>query len=177
MSKLILSITLIVLAASVAQSCRKETTKADFDYLKFNGTWYTIQVIPNIFERGLKCMQTTDVADTKTKGHFKVQDKGLRESDNSVVTADSTLITPDEKNPGFLQNVAGPGGLIKVPFYILDTDYENYAFTYTCVGNLLSIGMFYSDKWNRWGYWVFLLCPSTNMMGSRVYNLYNIHSL
>ncbi len=142
---LILSAILIVVwqSADVAEAaCAKPTTVANFDYLKFNGTWYAIQHIPNIFEHGLRCQQTTDFADAKTKGHYKVQDAGIRETSNSIVKSDSTLETPSEAHPGLLENV-GPGGLIRLPFYIIDTDYENYAFTYTCASTplgLISVG-------------------------------------
>ncbi|XP_026333313.1 uncharacterized protein LOC113240270 [Hyposmocoma kahamanoa] len=98
----------------------------DFNLANFNGTWYEIQSYPKEFLPG-HCVrhESTQSGNTLILQSFAVADQFLEEISSEVTSTD---------NSGRLTiTVNKDGESTTMPFWILATDYNDYALAYSCV--------------------------------------------
>ncbi|XP_031220532.1 apolipoprotein D isoform X2 [Mastomys coucha] len=114
--------------------CPSPPVQENFDLIKYLGRWYEIETIPTTFENRI-CIQAN---------------YSLTENENVKVL--NTELSPDGtinqvKGEAKQRDVSEPAKLelqyfvLGSPYWILATDYENYALVYSCIG----LGIFHLD--------------------------------
>ncbi|XP_030623436.1 apolipoprotein D-like [Chanos chanos] len=144
---LFLCLVLIILGAAQAQSfhfgkCPKPPVQQDFQLSRYLGTWYEIEKLPAFFERG-KCQQATYTQQSDSA--IKVVNKEIL-NNGEVNSIEGTARVINASEPAILE-VSFFAGLPNVlqpdaPYWVLSTDYTNYALVYSCTEFL---GFFYVD--------------------------------
>ncbi|XP_050664604.1 uncharacterized protein LOC126965205 isoform X19 [Leptidea sinapis] len=115
---------------------------ANFNVNLFEGTWYEIESYPEGRERG-QCINYEYVV---------VNENNLQLSINNV-QGQALLATPGtavrtDSSGRLTLNLQTGAGVMQVPFWILSTDYSNYALAYGCV-NLAETRRVFSFKLSR----------------------------
>ncbi|GIX93310.1 lipocln_cytosolic_FA-bd_dom domain-containing protein [Caerostris darwini] len=113
-------------------SCHKPKVQHDFKLEKFAGTWYVIEASPTLTAMASTCPSL--IVDVKSPTTASVLNKhatrvGIWKSHTSELT------TPNKDEPAKLLQIPSRKKNIllrKNPLWVLDTDYETYAVTYTC---------------------------------------------
>ncbi|KAM5334600.1 apolipoprotein D [Glossophaga mutica] len=107
--------------------CPTPPVQENFDVNKYLGRWYEIEKTPVSFEKG-RCIQAN--YSLMENGNIKVVNQELR-SDGSVnqIEGEASLINLTE--PAKLE-VKYFWLMPSAPYWVLATDYENYALTYSC---------------------------------------------
>ncbi|CAK1583857.1 unnamed protein product [Parnassius mnemosyne] len=117
----------------------------NFNMNQFLGTWHEIQAYPKDQQTG-QCVNhqyTLATSDTLNLQSFNVLDKTLRIS-NSTVRRTST-----DSSGKLLITLREGANAIEIPFWILSTDYNNYALAYSCVNRGRDFRAIYSWKLSR----------------------------
>uniref|UniRef100_A0A8C2XK40 Apolipoprotein D n=1 Tax=Cyclopterus lumpus TaxID=8103 RepID=A0A8C2XK40_CYCLU len=115
-------------AAAHAQSfhpgrCPQPSVQEDFDVTKYMGTWYEIEKLPAVFERG-KCNQATY---SLLKNYMS---NGKRNTIQGVAKV------KDSSKPAIL-GVSFFKGVADGPYWVLSTDYRSYSLVYSCTDYFL----------------------------------------
>uniref|UniRef100_A0A8C2XDL3 Apolipoprotein D n=1 Tax=Cyclopterus lumpus TaxID=8103 RepID=A0A8C2XDL3_CYCLU len=128
-------------AAAHAQSfhpgrCPQPSVQEDFDVTKYMGTWYEIEKLPAVFERG-KCNQATyslrpdgTVKVLNFLVPFQVKSNGKRNTIQGVAKV------KDSSKPAIL-GVSFFKGVADGPYWVLSTDYRSYSLVYSCTDYFL----------------------------------------
>ncbi|NP_001288282.1 apolipoprotein D precursor [Mus musculus] len=107
--------------------CPSPPVQENFDVKKYLGRWYEIEKIPASFEKG-NCIQA----------NYSLMENGNIEVLNKELSPDGTM--NQVKGEAKQSNVSEPAKLEvqffplmpPAPYWILATDYENYALVYSC---------------------------------------------
>ncbi|XP_047994052.1 uncharacterized protein LOC125232437 [Leguminivora glycinivorella] len=100
-----------------------------FNLASFTGPWHEIEAYPKEQQTGT-CVNhvfTSAIANTLNLVSNQVVDRTLTSSSGSVI-----LVSSDGSGRLLLTMVTN-GQIIEIPYWVLDTDYENYALIYSCV--------------------------------------------
>uniref|UniRef100_A0A8C2XF44 Apolipoprotein D n=1 Tax=Cyclopterus lumpus TaxID=8103 RepID=A0A8C2XF44_CYCLU len=121
-------------AAAHAQSfhpgrCPQPSVQEDFDVTKYMGTWYEIEKLPAVFERG-KCNQAT--YSLRPDGTVKVLNAELL-SNGKRNTIQGVAKVKDSSKPAIL----GVSFFKDGPYWVLSTDYRSYSLVYSCTDYFL----------------------------------------
>ncbi|XP_022344558.1 apolipoprotein D-like [Crassostrea virginica] len=107
--------------------CPTVKTQDPFDINKYLGDWYEIYKFEASFEGQQRCIRAN--YQMKEDGHIRVQNTGIE--DGKSITAIGDGYAPDKNVPAKLEvrfSDKAPYG----KYWVLDTDYENYTFIYSC---------------------------------------------
>uniref|UniRef100_A0A9L0SIX2 Apolipoprotein D n=1 Tax=Equus caballus TaxID=9796 RepID=A0A9L0SIX2_HORSE len=107
--------------------CPTPPVQENFDVTKYLGRWYEIEKIPVSFEKG-SCIQAN--YSLKENGNVKVINKELR-SDGTVNQIEGEATQSNLTEPAKL-GVKFFWLMPSAPYWVLATDYENYALVYSC---------------------------------------------
>ncbi|MDA3886185.1 MAG: lipocalin family protein [Candidatus Delongbacteria bacterium] len=99
MKKYICMFLSFILASCSSTKFLKTVEKVDID--KYSGTWYEIARFEHTFEKGLKCVTANYTA--REDGKIKVLNRGVKETDLEVKTAEGKAWVPDANFPGRLK--------------------------------------------------------------------------
>ncbi|CAG2163369.1 unnamed protein product [Oppiella nova] len=133
--KIILSVLALLLCVSdfmrVSAVCPNIQTVQNFEPERFMGKWYEIQKYPNVWEAGQKCITTN--YELNPNGTVNVLNSGVYKLINYPINIRG-LATPNATDPAKFniefRRFAGFTGRSKL--WVLETDYQNYALTYSC---------------------------------------------
>ncbi|XP_039645803.1 apolipoprotein D-like isoform X2 [Perca fluviatilis] len=128
----VLFMLLLTAAAADGQSfhpgkCPQPPVQEDFNVTRYMGTWYEIEKLPAVFERG-KCNQATYslLADGTVKVHNS--ELVLNGKINSI---EGVAKVKNSSQPAILA-VSFFKGVPDSPYWVLDTDYQSYSLVYSC---------------------------------------------
>ncbi|KAI3355447.1 hypothetical protein L3Q82_018283 [Scortum barcoo] len=110
-----------------AGSCPQQSVQEDFNVTKYMGTWYEIEKLPAVFERG-KCNQAT--YSLLTDGTVNVRNAELL-SNERINSIEGAAKVKDPAQPAIL-GVSFFKGIPDAPYMVLSTDYQSYALVYSC---------------------------------------------
>nr|XP_057925146.1 apolipoprotein Da, duplicate 2 [Doryrhamphus excisus] len=128
----VISVMLLSVLAANAQvimpgRCPKPAVQEDFDTARYLGKWYEIQRVPQPFQRG-QCGTAT--YSLKSLGVVGVLNRELL-ADGRINAISGSATAKDPSEPAKLQvsffEDSPPG-----PYWVLATDYDNYALVYSC---------------------------------------------
>ncbi|XP_076014130.1 uncharacterized protein LOC143006749 isoform X1 [Genypterus blacodes] len=133
---------LLAAAAADGQSvhlgkCPCPSVQKDFNITQYMGTWYEIQKLPAVFEKG-KCVQATYTL--LSDGTVKVCNAELL-SNGKINSIEGVAKVKDPSQPAILE-VGFFKGVPDAPYWIISTDYQSYALVYSCSDYL---GLFHID--------------------------------
>ncbi|XP_003792732.1 apolipoprotein D [Otolemur garnettii] len=107
--------------------CPTPSVQENFDVNKYLGKWYEIEKIPVSFEKG-SCIQAN--YSLMENGNIKVINKELRQ-DGTVNQIEGEATQVNLTEPAKL-GVKFFWWTPSSPYWVLATDYENYALVYSC---------------------------------------------
>ncbi|XP_025232638.1 apolipoprotein D [Theropithecus gelada] len=107
--------------------CPSPPVQENFDPNKYFGRWYEIEKIPTTFENG-RCIQAN--YSLKENGKIKVLNQELR-ADGTVNQIEGEASPVNITEPAKLE-VKFFWFMPSAPYWVLATDYENYALVYSC---------------------------------------------
>ncbi|XP_014269584.1 apolipoprotein D-like [Maylandia zebra] len=107
--------------------CPKPSVQEDFNVTKYMGTWYEIEKLPAVFERGT-CNQAT--YSLQSDGTVKVHNAELL-SDGTVNSIEGVAKVKEPSQPAVL-SVNFFKGVADGPYWVLSTDYQSYSLVYSC---------------------------------------------
>ncbi|XP_012670737.2 apolipoprotein Da, duplicate 2 [Clupea harengus] len=159
----VLSLTLLPFLMANAQvlhpgRCPVPPVKENFDVSSYMGRWYEIQKLPSIFQKG-ECGQATY---TLGDGVVHVLNAELL-ADGTVSQIEGSAKPVDPAQPAKLAVTFFPGSP-PGPYWVLDTDYDNYALVYGCENYG---GLFYAD-------FAWILSRSPTLTEETIEQLHNI---
>ncbi|XP_034562717.1 apolipoprotein D-like isoform X2 [Notolabrus celidotus] len=108
-------------------NCPKPPVQEDFNVTKYMGTWYEIEKLPALFERG-KCNQAT--YSLLDDGTVKVRNAELL-ANGKISTIEGVATVKNSSHPAIL-DVGFFKGVPDAPYLVLSTDYHTYALVYSC---------------------------------------------
>ncbi|KAM4534228.1 apolipoprotein D-like [Odontesthes bonariensis] len=138
----VLSVLLLTAAAVNGQSyhigsCPKSELQENFNIMQYMGTWYEIEKLPAIFEKG-RCNQATYTL--LPDGTVGVHNEELL-SDGTIGSIEGVARVKDPSQPAIL-GVSFFKGVPDAPYKVISTDYQSYALVYSCKD---FFGLFYID--------------------------------
>merc|ERR1711962_38691 len=107
---------------------KPETIKT-FELDRYLGLWYEQKRVPASFQKDTSCVRAE--YGLNDKGEVTVYNVATKK-DGSFDDIRGTAYIPDPAHPGELK-VDFPGVPVDGDYWILDTDYDNYAVVYACV--------------------------------------------
>ncbi|XP_055978016.1 apolipoprotein D [Sorex fumeus] len=107
--------------------CRALPVQKNFNVTKYLGSWYEIEKIPTSFEQG-SCIQAN--YSLKRNGNIKVINQEMR-PDGTLNHLEGEAIQSNLTEPAKL-GVKFFWLMPWAPYWVLATDYENYALVYSC---------------------------------------------
>ncbi|TWW73654.1 apolipoprotein D-like [Takifugu flavidus] len=133
----VISLALLSVLAAEAQvikpgRCPRPAVQQKFDAARYLGTWYEIQRLPHRFQMG-QC--STANYSLKSPGVVGVLNRELR-ADGTVDAISGTAVAKDPSEPAKLA-VSFYENSPPAPYWVLATDYENYALVYSCTNFLV----------------------------------------
>ncbi|KAM3838345.1 apolipoprotein D-like [Diretmus argenteus] len=138
----VLLMLLLAAAAADGQSfhfstCPRPSVQKDFNITEYMGTWYEIEKLPALFEKG-KCNQATYTL--LSDGTVSVRNAELL-SNGQVNSIEGVAKVKDPSEPAIL-DVSFFKGAPGAPYWVLSTDYQSYSLVYSCSDYL---GLFHID--------------------------------
>ncbi|CAJ1081661.1 apolipoprotein D-like isoform X3 [Xyrichtys novacula] len=118
-------------------NCPKPSVQEDFNVTKYMGTWYEIEKLPAVFERG-KCNQATYTL--LDDGTVKVRNAELL-ANGKISSIEGVAKVKNSSEPAIL-DVGFFKGAPDAPYWVLSTDYQTYALVYSCSNYF---GLFHID--------------------------------
>ncbi|XP_053205004.1 apolipoprotein D-like [Panonychus citri] len=120
-----------LIGSAFCASCPKPPTVGDdFDITKFGGRWFEVVRTTGFTEDGLTCV-TADF-DLRPDGDFNTTNSAFRKNGQRATEyGTAKRVKGGQKNELAMVSSAIP---IPINFYIIETDYDNYAAAYTCIG-------------------------------------------
>ncbi|XP_055057670.2 apolipoprotein D [Misgurnus anguillicaudatus] len=127
----VVSLTLLYVLAVNAQingplECPQPAVQQDFDPTRYMGRWYEIMKIPSRFQFGECCQATYALSN----GIVLVRNDELL-ANGTISSIEGTAKITDPSEPAKLQ-VSFFKGAPPSPYWVLATDYDNYALVYSC---------------------------------------------
>uniref|UniRef100_A0A5F4W681 Apolipoprotein D n=2 Tax=Callithrix jacchus TaxID=9483 RepID=A0A5F4W681_CALJA len=113
--------------------CPTPPVQENFDVNKYLGRWYEIEKIPTTFEKG-RCIQAN--YSLMENGNIRVLNRELRH-DGTVNQIEGEATQVNLTEPAKL-GVKFFWLMPSAPYWVLATDYENYALVYSCT-NLIQL--------------------------------------
>ncbi|XP_044277058.1 apolipoprotein D [Varanus komodoensis] len=107
--------------------CPDPPVQEEFDLAKYVGKWYEIEKLPMSFEKG-RCIEAN--YSLKENGKVKVVNKELL-LDGTTNQIEGEAFPADHEEPAKLQ-VKFNWFMPAAPYWVVSTDYENYALVYSC---------------------------------------------
>uniref|UniRef100_UPI0037E96D8A apolipoprotein D-like n=1 Tax=Semicossyphus pulcher TaxID=241346 RepID=UPI0037E96D8A len=128
----VLFVLLLTAAAADCQSfhrgrCPQPPVQENFNVTKYMGTWYEIEKLPAMFEKG-KCNQAT--YSLLEDGTVKVRNAELL-SNGKISSIEGVATVKNSSQPAIL-DVSFFKGVPGAPYWVLSTDYHSYALVYSC---------------------------------------------
>ncbi|XP_074478297.1 apolipoprotein D-like [Sebastes fasciatus] len=128
----VLLVLFLTAAAADGQSfhpgkCPQLCVQEDFNVTKYMGTWYEIEKLPAIFERG-QCNQAT--YSLLPDGTVKVLNAELL-SNGKINSIEGVARVKNSSQPAIL-GVSFFKGVPDGPYWVLSTDYQSYSLVYSC---------------------------------------------
>ncbi|XP_022064132.2 apolipoprotein D-like [Acanthochromis polyacanthus] len=128
----VLLLLLLTAAASDGQSfhigrCPEPSVQEDFNVTKYMGTWYEIERLPAIFQKG-KCAQATYTL--LPDGTVKVYNEEIL-SNGKINSIEGVAKIKNASQPAIL-GVSFFKGVPDGPYWVLSTDYQSHALVYSC---------------------------------------------
>ncbi|KAJ4925097.1 hypothetical protein JOQ06_017835 [Pogonophryne albipinna] len=123
---------LLLAAAAEGQSlhfgkCPRPPVQQDFNVAKYMGTWYEIEKLPSLFEKGT-CNQAT--YSLLSDGTVKVLNAELL-SNGKINSIEGVAKVKNSTQPAIL-DVSFFKGVPDSPYWVLSTDYQSYSLVYSC---------------------------------------------
>ncbi|XP_051267280.1 apolipoprotein D-like [Dicentrarchus labrax] len=118
-------------------SCPQPSVQDNFNVTKYMGTWYEIEKLPAMFERG-KCNQAT--YSPLVDGTVNVRNAELL-SNGKINSIEGVAKVKNSSQPAIL-DVGFFKGVPDSPYWVLSTDYQSYALVYSCFDYF---GLFHID--------------------------------
>ncbi|KAK5878000.1 hypothetical protein CesoFtcFv8_025453 [Champsocephalus esox] len=123
---------LLLAAAAEGQSlhfgkCPRPPVQQDFNVAKYMGTWYEIEKLPALFEKGT-CNQAT--YSLLSDGTVKVLNAELL-SNGKMNSIEGVAKVKNSTQPAIL-DVSFFKGVPDSPYWVLSTDYQSYSLVYSC---------------------------------------------
>ncbi|XP_014451289.1 apolipoprotein D [Alligator mississippiensis] len=107
--------------------CPNPPVQEDFDPSKYLGKWYEIEKLPSGFEQE-RCVQAN--YSLKANGKIKVLTK-MVQSDGTIKHMEAEAVPVNKDEPAKL-SVSYSWFMPASPYWVVATDYENYALVYSC---------------------------------------------
>ncbi|XP_063768491.1 gamma-glutamyl hydrolase-like isoform X2 [Eleginops maclovinus] len=128
----VLFVLLLTAAAADGQSlhfgrCPNPPVQKDFNVAKYMGTWYEIEKLPALFERG-KCNQAS--YSLLSDGTVRVHNAELL-SNGKINSIEGVAKVKNSTQPAIL-DVSFFKGVPDSPYWVLSTDYQSYSLVYSC---------------------------------------------
>ncbi|XP_070842239.1 apolipoprotein D-like [Chaetodon trifascialis] len=128
----VLSVLLLTAAAADAQSihrgnCPRPSVQEDFNITKYMGTWYEVEKLPAMFERGT-CNQA--MYSLLPDGTVSVRNSELL-SNRKMNSVEGVAKVKNSSQPAIL-GVSFFKGVSDGPYWVLSTDYLSYSLVYSC---------------------------------------------
>jgi len=145
----VLGLTCVAAQRITGGACPDVTVKSDFDVAKFKGMWYEVEKNPAPFQAGLKC----NTCSYEDKGDYvSILSTGINIYTGKEETIEGKATTPDPAVPAKLEVTSGP---LEGHYWILETDYENFAVEYSCSS--------YQDMFKMEFIWILSRQPTFDM--------------
>ncbi|KAM8823686.1 gamma-glutamyl hydrolase-like [Spinachia spinachia] len=112
--------------------CPRPSVQQDFNVAEYMGTWYEIEKLPAVFERGTCNRATYSLLDD---GTVKVRNAELLSNGKrSAIEGVAKVKNPSQ--PAIL-GVSFFRGVPDAPYWVLSTDYHSYSLVYSCTNYFL----------------------------------------
>ncbi|XP_042315576.1 apolipoprotein D isoform X2 [Sceloporus undulatus] len=111
--------------------CPDPPVQEVFDIHKYVGKWYEIEKLPSNFEKG-NCIQAN--YSLRENGKVKVVNKEVH-MDGTINEIEGEAFQGDHQEPAKL-HVKFNWYMPAAPYWVISTDYENYALVYSCTSFL-----------------------------------------
>ncbi|XP_065804887.1 apolipoprotein D-like isoform X1 [Labrus bergylta] len=123
---------LLTAAAAEGQSfhqgnCPQPSVQENFNVTQYMGTWYEVEKLPAMFERG-KCNQAT--YSLLDDGTVKVRNVELL-ANGKISSIEGVAKVKNSSQPAIL-DVSFFRGVPDAPYWVLSTDYHSHALVYSC---------------------------------------------
>ncbi|KAM6971003.1 apolipoprotein D-like [Tautogolabrus adspersus] len=138
----VLFVLLLTAAAAESQSfhrgnCPQPSVQENFNVAQYMGTWYEVEKLPAIFERGTCNQATYSLLDD---GTVKVRNTELLPN-GKISSIEGVAKVKNSSQPAIL-DVSFFIGAPDAPYWVLSTDYHSYALVYSCTDYF---GLFHID--------------------------------
>ncbi|KAK9873418.1 hypothetical protein WA026_022482 [Henosepilachna vigintioctopunctata] len=110
-------------------SCPKVNVEENFDLNRYLGVWYEAEKYHEPFEIGGKCMKS--VWSVQPNGKISVLEQLIKKKSGKVVNGDNTAKFVGKKTEAKF-TLDTPGVPFGAPYWILETDYDNYTVVWSC---------------------------------------------